>query len=794
MDALNNKTCTVYFGGRYYEDWAEDYTLSIHYENRRAVTARRVDGRWVPAGGDRQICALLVSPFCPELMQSYFQAAATVYAAIHDCLSRGLKLERLNECFQCTGMPLAAPELMRLLMDDCGMRLEQAYRITAACCDDLSCTGIQPQYIKAYQPRTAHVVSILRRTTERTPALIHDTRQFKYRSRYGAVRVGRDLRLAFHCRGGQITRAELVIWGDDFEHSWSMEQDGDEYYVNLIMEEKPQALWYAFYVETESSAHWLCPDETGYLGRLCPRRENGFRLTVYAPDFQTPAWFRRSVMYQIFPDRFAFSDDGTAERGIAYHESLGQIPELHKSIDEPVRHLPRSFEQNYSPDDFYGGTLKGIERKLPYLKELGISCLYLNPIVEARSNHRYDTSDYTRPDPILGTTEDFEQLCESAREQGIRIVLDGVYSHTGCDSIYFDRYGNYGGNGACSGKESPYYSWYDFQRFPDEYRCWWGFADLPEVNEHDHRWQRYIITGEDSVMKLWLKRGASGWRLDVADELPDDVLALMRKHVKKTDPDAAIIGEVWEDAVIKESYGSRRQYALGTALDSAMNYPLRTAVMEFAHNDCTAYELRDFLIGQQMNYPWPFYYSLMNLLGSHDVPRLKTVLACRFDLRNLSREDQLAVRFEEEALERAEKLEMMCAALQFALPGVPSIYYGDEQGMEGVGDPFNRAPFREGSGKLHDCYQRLAALRNSAPALSTGRAVFLAENSDVLLVLRYITDGKDIFGEESENGVWLCVVNRSDTQRPYSADCSAAGLGVVTGVAQPVSGEIIRLK
>ena len=248
MDAVNDKTFTVYFGGRYFEDWSEDYTLSIRYENRRAVTARREDGRWVPTGGDPQICALLLSPFCPELMQSYFQAAAAVYAAIHDCLSRGLKLERLNECFQCTGMPLAAPELMRLLMDDCGMRLEQAYRITAACCDDLSCTGVQPQYIKAYQPRTAHVVSILRRTVERTPALIHDTRLFEYRSRYGAVRVGRDLRLAFRCRGGQITRAELVIWGDDFEHSWSMERDGNEYYVNLTMDEKPQALWYAFYV------------------------------------------------------------------------------------------------------------------------------------------------------------------------------------------------------------------------------------------------------------------------------------------------------------------------------------------------------------------------------------------------------------------------------------------------------------------------------------------------------------------------------------------------------------------
>ena len=294
-------------------------------------------------------------------------------------------------------------------------------------------------------------------------------------------------------------------------------------------------------------------------------------------------------------------------------------------------------------------------------------------------------------------------------------------------------------------------------------------------------------------MKLWLRRGASGWRLDVADELPDDVLSTMRKAVKETDSDAPIIGEVWEDAVIKESYGSRRQYALGTALDSAMNYPLRSAVMAFAHFDMNAYELRDFLIGQQMNYPWPFYYSLMNLMGSHDVPRLKTVLACPFNLRTLSREDQLAVTYTQEELDRAEKLEKMCAALQFSLPGVPSIYYGDEQGMEGVGDPFNRAPFKEGSKDLHECYARLGALRNSAAALSTGRALFFADNSEVLLILRYITDGKDIFGEESENSVWLCVVNRTDAERPYSVDCSAAGLGVYSGIAQPISGEIIKL-
>ena len=404
MDAVSNKNCAVYFGGRYYENWSEDYTLSIKYENRRQVLARY-----------------------PPRRQEYFQTAATVYTAISACLARGLQLSRLNECFQSEGKPLAAPELMRLLMDDCGLPLEEAYRVTGACCDDLSCTGIQPQYIKAYQPRTAHVVSLLRQTAGRMPALVHDSRKTQYRSKFGAVKAGSELRLAFQCRGGRIKHAELVLWGDDFESSRNMEQEHNEFYVNLTLPEQPQALWYAFYVETESSAHWLCPDKTGFLGRLYPRREEGFRLTVYRKDFETPVWFRRSVMYQIFPDRFGFSRDGTAEKGIAYHEKLGQYPEHHRSLDEPVRYQPRSFERAYTPDDFYGGTFRGIEEKLPYLKALGVSCLYLNPIVEARSNHRYDTSDYRRPDPILGSVEDFRRLCDKARRCGIRILLAACF-------------------------------------------------------------------------------------------------------------------------------------------------------------------------------------------------------------------------------------------------------------------------------------------------------------------------------------------------------------------------------
>lgn len=793
MDAVSERKVNVWFGGCYREQWSENYILSIIYENRRCVEAVPGEGGWLPAGGDEELCKQLLSPDCPALMREYFQAAATVYDAVRECLRAGLKRDRLAEFLHGEANPLAAPELMRLLMDDCGFPLIEAYRVTASCCLDLRAASVQPQELYQYQPRTAHVVSVLRQTAGSVPALSYDSRRAEFRSPGGALEGGSTLRLAFRRLGGTVKSAHLELWGDNMEHSCSMENDGDIYYVNFTLSEEPQALWYAFYIETDHSAQWLCPDATGYTGRMCSSRESGFRLTVYKKGFETPAWFRKRVMYQIFPDRFAFSNDGTAEAGIEYHKRLGQTPELHASLDEPVRWQPRSWEKSYSPDDFYGGTLKGIEQKLPYLKELGIGVVYLNPIVEARSNHRYDTSDYSRPDPILGTMEDFEHLCAEGEKQGIRFILDGVYSHTGADSRYFNRCGNYGTDGACQGQDSEFYSWYDFRHFPDDYRCWWGFKDLPEVNEQNPKWQDDIVTGDRSIVKHWLRHGAAGWRLDVADELPDAILALIRDAAKSVKPDAPIIGEVWEDAVTKESYGSRRNYALGYSLDSVMNYPLRSAVLSFMHGWSDAYGLRDFLISQQMNYPKPLYYSLMNLLGSHDVDRLRTALAADRNLRELSREDQLKYEFSEGALSRALQQERLCAAIQFAIPGVPSIYYGDEQGMCGVCDPFNRLPFKEGERELHDWYARLANMRNSADAFSTGHAQFMAATQDVLLILRWISDGHDAFGDAAENGAYLAVINRGAAEVHYRADCSAAGCGTVEGTAEPVSAKIIRI-
>lgn len=775
MDALRQKKITVYFGGSYEELWTEDYTMSVRYSGRKAVEAENIEGKWKAVGGDEQLCTRLSSDCC-GLLRQYFEASASVYSAASECLDAGLTLERLPERFHSSGNPLAAPELMRLLMDDCGFSLKDAFAVTAQCCSECRAFGVNAQEVYPMQPRTAHVISILRTAAESMLSVEFDGREKQYRAPFGAVRCGEKLSLSFKVTGGSVKRALVVLCGERFRKEIEMEHDGSFWSASFYAPEQAGAYSFFFRVESADASHWLCPDDTGYRGRLFSEEKPGFRLTVFKRDFDTPEWFRHAVMYQIFPDRFAFSDDGTAERGIEYHRALGQMPELHASLDEPVRYTAREFEAAYAPDDFYGGTLKGISNELPYIKSLGVSCIYLNPIVEARSNHRYDTSDYMKVDPILGDNEDFSALCREAEKLGIHIILDGVYSHTGADSIYFNRYGNYPGTGAHMGEPSPYYKWYDFRSFPDDYRCWWGFKDLPEVNELDPQWQDYVISGNDSVIKTWLRRGAGGWRLDVADELPDSALAEIRRAVKEIKPDAPIIGEVWEDAVEKESYGTRRNYALGYSLDSVMNYPFRKAVLDFLHGRSDAFALRDFLVSQQMNYPQPLYYSLMNLLGSHDTERLRNALATDADLRAMTREEQLAVKISREKLDEAAELEAIGAALQFAVPGVPSIYYGDEQGAQGVNDPFNRGVFRNVGHPLKDIYSQLASERNSCTALSTGMAEFSAPQADVLTVLRWISGGKDALGAPAENGAYLVVINRA-AAADITADCSAAQAG-----------------
>jgi len=552
----------------------------------------------------------------------------------------------------------------------------------------------------------------------------HDSTLELYRSPLGAVKCGETVRLRL--KATEISGYAELLADDEVI---PMHKDADGFFsVDFRAPEQPGLVHYAFR---------LAQDVNYGTDGIGGSDMHPWTITVYDANFETPAWAEGAVMYQVFPDRFA-PGGSSFEKGVKYHRGKKRSIEVHGSWNEPVKYRPGSDDgEHYRPNDFYGGTLRGITDRLPELHALGVRCLYLNPIFESDSNHRYNIADYRKIDPMLGTQADFRALCAAAQKLGMHIVLDGVFSHTGDDSIYFNKYGHYPGPGAYQSKESPYYPWYDFRDFPDEYRCWWGFRSLPEVDETNPDWQKFIITGDDSVIRHWLRQGTCGWRLDVADELPDEVIALMRDAVKAQKPDALLLGEVWEDATTKISYGVRRTYALGKGLDSVMNYPLRTALIDFALGRLNAPALQRFLLDQKLSYPAPMYRCLMNLLSSHDTARIRTVLGCGEDGSGLSREQQALHTLTPAQNARGRALQKLCAALQFALPGIPCIYYGDEEGMQGFRDPFCRAPYRRRPDSLRSYYARLAAARNASEALRHGNAAFAAYGDDVVCILRW---------------------------------------------------------
>lgn len=450
---------------------------------------------------------------------------------------------------------------------------------------------------------------------------------------------------------------------------------------------------------------------------------NEFQQTVYDKNFKTPDFLKGGIIYQIFPDRFYHS--GAEKKNVPSTRVFRRWGETPYWKEEQMNGIWNN--------DYFGGDLKGIEEKLPYIADLGVSCIYINPIFEAHSNHRYDTADYEKIDPLLGTEEDLKSLCKTAKEKyGISIILDGVFSHTGCDSKYFNLYNHYNTLGAYNSTESPYFSWYKFINWPDDYHAWWGIKLLPEVIEEDESYRNYIC-GKDGILRKWLRCGISGWRLDVADELPDIFLDDLRKAVKEENENAVIIGEVWEDATNKFAYGQRRKYLLGEELDSVMNYPFADAVLNFVRYGHGEYFF-DSVMNIVENYPPQVLNVLMNHIGTHDTERAITRLAGP-DNEGRGRDWQFANN-ELPSYDYLKGISMMKMAslIQFTLPGVPSIYYGDEIGMQGMKDPFNRACMQwdNQNEELLKWYKRLGQIRNGAKALIDGEFVpVFCENSAI---------------------------------------------------------------
>lgn len=404
---------------------------------------------------------------------------------------------------------------------------------------------------------------------------------------------------------------------------------------------------------------------------------SAYQILVYRECFATPAWFKGGIMYQIFPDRFFKSGEILAEKGKWLHKDWHETPEFRPNEKGKILN-----------NDFFGGNFRGILKKLDYLQSLHVTVIYLNPIFRAFSNHRYDTGDYMQLDPMLGSEEDFAALVSECGKRGIRLILDGVFNHTGDDSRYFNKYGTYDEIGAYQSKDSKYYSWYNFRHFPDKYDSWWGIDVLPAVNENCPSYIDFI-TGEDGVLRRWMKYPLGGFRLDVADELPDEFVAKIRSAVKSANGDAVVIGEVWEDASNKIAYSTRRKYFQGEELDSVMNYPLKDAIINFVVSGNTSLLRRT--VGMLLDhYPKCVLDSLMNILGTHDTVRVLTALGgvCAYN-----KEEMAVLKLSAEQRAVATERLKIAAILLYTFFGVPCIYYGDEIGMEGYSDPFCRKPF-----------------------------------------------------------------------------------------------------
>ena len=619
--------------------------------------------------------------------------------------------------------------------------------------------------------------------------LIHNSRLPEFRQPFGAVPVGTSVHLVMRVEEVDPASVEVTlrIWIDgEGETLLPLAHEGAGRFAVDLPCDAANLVWYSFIVRAG--------EETAYLGAPWGRvggegqRYDGaeppsFQVTVYKPRAVRPSWYEGGLVYQIFPDRYRRDADWheRTEAAIAAHDG-GVRGRIVEDWDEPPAY-DRNPDMSIRTWDFYGGSLKGIQADLPRLKDLGVSVIYLNPILEAASNHRYDTSDYMTIDPVLGTEEDFSELCAAAGALGISIILDGVFNHTGDDSIYFNRFGLYPGVGAWQSEDSP---WRDAYHFHEDgsYDSWWGIANMPALNEDSPR-VRELILGEDGVVRHWLRAGARGWRLDVADELTDGFLADIKAAALAEREDALVLGEVWEDASNKVAYGTLRRYLLGDELDSAMNYPFRDMVLGFLMGSKTAAEAAEDIETLAENYPREALDCALNLLGSHDRPRIVSLLGGGPDESKLPESERGRWRLDPQSMGLAKGRFWLATLMQMTFPGVPSIYYGDEFALEGLSDPGNRRtlPLLE---DVHDTdmqtiIKNAAGVRRALPFMATGCVrAFVPEGGyeDVLAYTRA--------GEGGESATVLINRNNVRCHSPRIPALGDAATDIVSGRELPV--------
>jgi glycosidase len=634
-------------------------------------------------------------------------------------------------------------------------------------------------------------------------SLRHDSRDLADRSPFGAVPAGTEVAFALAALPG-VRSATLVIERRRLEGNQDLLAYTELARVPLQAEADGAAQrWRGRYRFTEPAVYGYWFDvvvgdrhyavqnnrdaifwtrEVGSNGAgvvdPMPRSAKGirrYRITVHDPAFQVPDWAQDAVYYYIFPDRFRNGDKANDPR-----------PGIDRYHDASVEMHPRWLERPYKPgtgdgsdavynNDFFGGDIAGIVAKLDHIAALGANTLYITPMFRAASNHKYDTADYRHIDPHVGNDDDFNRLCIEAARRGIRVIPDTSLNHVGNDSVYFDRFGNFsdhpGGPGAFAGgrihPESPYASWFRFdttQTDPDkQVKGWVGVADLPELDKASASFRDFAYRAPDSVMKRWLDRGAAGWRMDVAPWVPDDFWREWRTEIKRHRPDALTIAETWFDS---------SKYLLGDTFDSAMNYIFRNTVLAYAGGGDAArlYANIEFM---REAYPPQAFHALMNLLSTHDQPRSLHVLGWPDDAKHRAAEADAAT------VARAKQRFRLAVLFQMGFPGAPAIYYGDEVGMTGGEDPYNRGPFPwadEGGDPdlaMQAWFQRLTAMRRDHAVLRRGSL-----GAPLFIDAQVIVLGRHLDAAHGGGETWaITATNNGDDARSLRVPLPAGAAG-----------------
>ncbi len=553
--------------------------------------------------------------------------------------------------------------------------------------------------------------------------LFHDSRDPAYRSPGGPVEAGTDVVLRLRTRQGDLTGATVRLWDSrlDRETLVPMASEGAGMWeATVSTPAQGEALWYRLIAQDGSARAYYNDDRAADGGQgegHLYESDSDFVITAYNPNFKTPAWVRDAVVYQIFPDRFYNGDPQNDKPTGSFF--YGGKTELKQWGDKPT-----------GSDDFFGGDLQGVTAKLDYLQSLGVTAIYFNPIFMSPSNHRYDTTDYTKIDPALGDLAVFRRLVQEARARGIHIILDAVFNHSSSDSLYFDRFARYSTTGAYESQGSPYEGWYSFKQWPDMYTAWSGISTLPQFTETEAI-EQFLFKGPDSVSNRWLGEGIAGWRLDAAEQKSRQFWRDMRDAVKQADPEAVIVGEFWHNSA---------PWLAGDQWDGTMNYRFRDAVLGWLANPARDVEtMRRQLDSIREDYPPQALAASMNLIDSHDTARALTEAG------------------------GDKNMLMLMALMQFTWPGMPTIYYGDEAGMEGRRDPDDRRTYPWGSEDqaLIEYYKMLARTRHSATALQTGDyRTLLAEK------------GKDVYSYARADaaGAAIVALNRSPQDEPVTLE------------------------